>query len=551
LLDALVAQKNFTCLLTYGVLNGLDHIFQAASIRNLKVVAIIWLDTDASVNQLSISNGIQAAKNYPNTIIRLSCGSEFRTRHGTGLDAIIRDCLTQVRAAGVTQPLTSIDTWWEWCNRSWPCQIWDMANDVDWIGINVFPWWENKFSGIFPCTPVNHAADFHIARLQDAKSRYPGKEVILTEFGWPAGPDGFTETNQITGQKCNGAEASEINQRRVVIETLTKLDSIGFRGIVFEAFREAWKVSEGAVGPFWGICAGTSPYTCKSLLRQAADADNDGKNDLAVYQKDLGNWFYVRSTLGFSQHLNFGGGNFLPVPGDYDGDGQTDTAVYDMTNGNWFIDQSTAGFRIQPAFGGAGFIPVPADYDGDGKTDLGVYQVNTGHWFFVRSTLGFGQHLGFGGFGFVPVPGDYDGDGKADTAVYNTINGNWFIAQSSAGFKIHPSFGGPGFIPVPGDYDGDGKMDVAVYQTSTGHWFYVGSTTGFGSHLAFGGSAYMPVPGDYDGDGQTDIAVYQTSTGNWFISQSTAGFRIHGNFGGVGFVPVLPQVTILRGLGVL
>jgi hypothetical protein len=94
-------------------------------------------------------------------------------------------------------------------------------------------------------------------------------------------------------------------------------------------------------------------------------------------------------------------------------------------------------------------------------------------------------------------------------------------------------------------------MDVAVYQTSTGHWFYVGSTNGFGSHLAFGGSAYMPVPGDYDGDGQTDIAVYQTSTGNWFISQSTAGFRIHGNFGGVGFVPVLPQVTILRGLGVL
>jgi CSLREA domain-containing protein len=282
-----------------------------------------------------------------------------------------------------------------------------------------------------------------------------------------------------------------------------------------------------------------------------ADFDGDDKTDISVYQTNTGNWFYVRSNFGFGQHLSFGGANFLPVPGDYDGDNKTDDAVYDTTNGNWFIAQSTAGFKIHPAFGGTGFIPVPADYDGDGKTDLGVYQVNTGHWFFVRSTLGFGQHLAFGGPGFVPVPGDHDGDGKTDTAVYDTTIGNWFIAQSTAGFKVHPSFGGAGFIPVPGDYDNDGKMDVAVYQKSTGHWFMVGSTDGFMQHLSFGGSGFTPVPGDYDGDGQTDTAVYDTTNGNWFIAQSLAGFRIDPSFGGSGFVPVLPQVTILRALGVL
>jgi spore coat protein A, manganese oxidase len=116
---------------------------------------------------------------------------------------------------------------------------------------------------------------------------------------------------------------------------------------------------------------------------------------------------------------------------------------------------------------------------------------------------------------------------------------------------VHPSFGGSGLIPVSGDYDGDGKTDVAVYQTSTGHWFLVGSTDGFMQHLSFGGSGFIPVPGDYDGDGKTDTAVYNTTNGNWFIAQSTEGFRIHSSFGGGGFVPVLPQVTILRALGLL
>jgi hypothetical protein len=61
----------------------------------------------------------------------------------------------------------------------------------------------------------------------------------------------------------------------------------------------------------------------------------------------------------------------------------------------------------------------------------------------------------------------------------------------------------------------------------------------------------MPVAGDYDGDGQTDTAVYNTINGHWFIAQSTAGFQVHPSFGGPGFVPVLPQVTVLRAMGLL
>lgn len=101
------------------------------------------------------------------------------------------------------------------------------------------------------------------------------------------------------------------------------------------------------------------------------------------------------------------------------------------------------------------------------------------------------------------------------------------------------------------DFDADRRTDVAVYDESTGDWFFVGSTSGFGLQLNFGGVGFIPVPGDYDRDGVTDPAVYEEGTGNWFIVQSTEGFRIHPSFGGAGFIPMLPQVTILRVMGLL
>ena len=48
---------------------------------------------------------------------------------------------------------------------------------------------------------------------------------MLTEFGWPAGPNGFTETNQFTGQHCG--IASEANQRVVLEGTIARLNQLG------------------------------------------------------------------------------------------------------------------------------------------------------------------------------------------------------------------------------------------------------------------------------------------------------------------------------------
>lgn len=261
LLDRIVKEAHFKCIMTYGVLNGLDYIFTAAKARHLKVIAILWLDKDIAVNSQSISHGIEVAKAFPETIIKLSCGSEVRTRHGYAFDNEIIRCIDSLRKAGVTQPITTIDIWWEWCNRSLVCGQTNFGAQVDWIGINVFPWWENKFSGIHTCTPANEAADFHIARMEEIRKVYPGKEVILTEFGWPNGPNQGTEINKHTGQHCG--IASSQNQAEVIKSTFKQLAKRNWSGVVFEAFSENWKPNnEGNFGSYWGICQGEPPYHC-------------------------------------------------------------------------------------------------------------------------------------------------------------------------------------------------------------------------------------------------------------------------------------------------
>ena len=266
LLDTLVKETRFRCIMTYGVMNGLEHTFAAAEARKLKVIAIIWLDKDTAVNDQSIAKGIEAAKAYPDTIVKLSCGSEVRTRHGNVFDNEILKCIDGLHKADVKQPITTIDTWWEWCDRSSPCRKTGFEAKLDWIGVNIFPWWENKHAAKHTCTPVNKAADFHIARLEEIRKTYPGKDVVLTEFGWPNGPEGATETNIKTGEKCG--IAGKQNQIKVIKSTLQKLAKKNWSGNVFEAFSENWKPSdEGNFGSYWGICQGQPPYTCSKEFK--------------------------------------------------------------------------------------------------------------------------------------------------------------------------------------------------------------------------------------------------------------------------------------------
>lgn len=145
--------------------------FSSSKKRGIKVIAILWIDKDKLVNTDSISHGIALAREYPETIVRLSCGSEVRTRNNFSVDTETERCLNALRESKVSQPIGVIDTWWEWCNRSQPCHENQFSKQVDWIGINIFPWWENRHADLFPCVDANAAADFHLARWLEVKKQ--------------------------------------------------------------------------------------------------------------------------------------------------------------------------------------------------------------------------------------------------------------------------------------------------------------------------------------------------------------------------------------------
>lgn len=266
LLDKLTEQTPFRCIMSYGVLNGLEAIFPAAKKRNLKVIAILWLDKNKRTNTDSISHGIALAREYPDTIVRLSCGSEMRTRNNYDFDDETQRCVNALKEAKVSQPIGVIDTWWEWCNREQPCHKSRFSDQVDWIGINIFPWWENRYSDLYSCVQAKDATNFHIARWQEMQKTNPTKEVIVTEFGWVHSPEEATQVSLKTGEKCG--IASRKNHQLVIENTFKELGEKNVSVVAFEAFSENWKPEhESDWGRFWGICDSIFPYTCHFSIK--------------------------------------------------------------------------------------------------------------------------------------------------------------------------------------------------------------------------------------------------------------------------------------------
>jgi len=267
------------------------------------------------------------------------------------------------------------------------------------------------------------------------------------------------------------------------------------------------------------------------------DFDGDGRTDLGCYFPPGGNWYFMKTTDGFSIN-EFGFTGTLPVNGDFDGDGKSDYGCYFPTLGNWYFMKTTDGFSINQ-FGYAGTLPITGDFDGDGKTDYGCYFPPEGKWYIMQSTAGFVINE-FGYLGTLPITGDFDGDGKTDYGCYHPVSGNWYLMQTTAGFVIN-QFGFVGTLPITGDFDGDGKTDYGCYHPLTGNWYMMQSRDGFVINQ-FGYEGTEPITGDYDGDGKTDYGCYFAPEGKWYIMQTSAGFAIN-QFGYLGTIPLGKDVV--------
>jgi glucan 1,3-beta-glucosidase len=128
-------------------------------------------------------------------------------------------------------PVTYADVWEFWLRYR------DIAAAVDFITIHILPYWED-----FPI-PVKDAAAHVESIRKDVAAAFPGREILIGEFGWPS-----------AGRMREGALPSRANQARAVQEVLAQAKRENYRVNVIEAFDQPWKRQlEGTVGGHWGL----------------------------------------------------------------------------------------------------------------------------------------------------------------------------------------------------------------------------------------------------------------------------------------------------------
>jgi cellulose synthase/poly-beta-1,6-N-acetylglucosamine synthase-like glycosyltransferase/exo-beta-1,3-glucanase (GH17 family) len=110
----------------------------------------------------------------------------------------------------------------------------DLASNVDFIAAHVLPYWERYSSA--------EAVDQAVNRYNFLRNQFPGKRVMIAEFGWPS-----------AGYNLGNADPGPFQQASVLRNFVNRADAIGMEYNIVEAIDQPWKYFEGGVGPYWGM----------------------------------------------------------------------------------------------------------------------------------------------------------------------------------------------------------------------------------------------------------------------------------------------------------
>lgn len=115
-----------------------------------------------------------------------------------------------------------------------PAQMEQVAREVDFITAHILPYWERL-------SPDDSVA-FAIDKVDQLREHFPGKRIVVGEFGWPS-----------SGYNLKEATPDVIEQARIIRSFLRQMQNRGTEVNIVEAFDQPWKRAEGSVGPYWGL----------------------------------------------------------------------------------------------------------------------------------------------------------------------------------------------------------------------------------------------------------------------------------------------------------
>ena len=125
-------------------------------------------------------------------------------------------------------PVTTGEIWNVWIEHP------ELASAVDFIAAHVLPYWE----GISETAAVDQA----IRIYDQLRQAYPGKRIVIAEFGWPS-----------AGYNRRDANPDPLMQAAVLRDFVVRAEALGIDYNIIEAYDQPWKTFEGGVGPYWGM----------------------------------------------------------------------------------------------------------------------------------------------------------------------------------------------------------------------------------------------------------------------------------------------------------
>jgi len=210
---------------TYSSTGGSEQVPAIADEVGLRVSVGAWIDKDAQRNEREMRSVIELARRHRN-IDSVVVGNETLYRGDQKVEDLIK--MIQRVKRDTYLPVTTGEIWHAWIDHP------ELVSAVDYIAAHVLPYWE----GISERAAVEQAINIY-NRLRRA---YPGKRVVIAEFGWPS-----------AGYNRRDANPGPLAQAEVLREFVTRADALGIDYNIIEAYDQPWKTFEGGVGPYWGM----------------------------------------------------------------------------------------------------------------------------------------------------------------------------------------------------------------------------------------------------------------------------------------------------------
>jgi len=233
----------------YSSTGGAELVPPIAAEFGLKVTVGAWIDKDQDRNEREIRSALDLARHNSN-VNAIVVGNETLMRTDMSVDKLVSIIQRVKRSSPV--PVTTADIWSIWVDHP------ELASSVDFIAAHVLPYWDG--------TAANNAVDSSIEAYDKLRKVFPGKRIVIAEFGWPS-----------AGYNFHNSDPGQMAQAQILRDFVTRAEAYGIDYNIVEGIDQPWKTMEGGVGPYWGLFDAshqpkfewTGPITDPDYLKRA------------------------------------------------------------------------------------------------------------------------------------------------------------------------------------------------------------------------------------------------------------------------------------------